>query len=191
MSVQVPVAIQWRPLKLVYDHDIRLSQMPVNCSFKVLREIVSKRFPSSKTVLIKYKDNDGDLVTITCTAELRLAESSVDALVPMEPEAYKDSGFGMLRLHIVEVSPEQEPPLPEEEDEKPLESQVAKLDESLSHPSLGKSVSEGVDMEIEMTEKESSKGKIMGGSEDPECKEVEMDDWLFEFAQLFRIHVGS
>ncbi|PPR95887.1 hypothetical protein GOBAR_AA24785 [Gossypium barbadense] len=190
MRGQVPeVAIQWRPLKLVYDHDIRLSQMPVNCSFKVLREIVSKRFPSSKSVLIKYKDNDGDLVTITCTTELRLAESSVDALVPIEPQADKTSGFGTLRLHIVEVSPEQEPPLPEEEEEKPLESQGAKSDESVSHSSLGDSVSEGVDVEIEKTEKESSKGKI-GANEDPECKEVEMDDWLFEFAQLFRTNVG-
>ncbi|KAL4339910.1 hypothetical protein GQ457_08G007910 [Hibiscus cannabinus] len=184
------VAIQWRPLKLVYDHDIRLSQMPVNCSFKVLREIVSKRFPSSKSVLIKYKDNDGDLVTITCTTELRLAEFSVDALIPIEPVADKATGFGILRLHIVDVSPEQEPPLPEEEDEKPLESQVAKLDESLSHSSRGESVSEGVDTEIEKTEKEASKGKTTVASEDPECKEVEMDDWLFEFAQLFRTHVG-
>ncbi|KAK8527062.1 hypothetical protein V6N13_084933 [Hibiscus sabdariffa] len=182
-------AIQCRPLKLVYDHDIRLSQMPVNCSFKVLREIVSKRFPSSKSVLIKYKDNDGDLVTITCTTELRLAESSVDALIPSEPEADKTSGFGMLRLHIVEVSPEQEPPLPEEEEEKPLESEGAKADESGSHSSLGDSLSEGVDTEIEKTEKEASKEKV-GASEDPECKEVEMDDWLFEFAQLFRTHVG-
>ncbi|XWS09598.1 hypothetical protein CRYUN_Cryun39dG0003400 [Craigia yunnanensis] len=187
---QVPeVAIQWRPLKLVYDHDIRLSEMPVNCSFKVLREIVSKRFPSSKSVLIKYKDNDGDLVTITCTTEIRLAESSVDALIPIEREADKTSGFGMLRLHIVEVSPEQEPPLPEEEEEKPLESEGAKADESGSHSSLGDTVSEGVDTEIEKTEKEASKKKV-GASEDPECKEVEMDDWLFEFAQLFRTHVG-
>ncbi|KAK8623088.1 hypothetical protein V6N13_117981 [Hibiscus sabdariffa] len=183
------VAIQCRPLKLVYDHDIRLSQMPVNCSFKVLREIVSKRFPSSKSVLIKYKDNDGDLVTITCTTELRLAESSVDALFPSEPEADKTSGFGMLRLHIVEVSPEQEPPLPEEEEEKPLEGEGAKADESGSHSSLGDSMSEGIDTEIEKTEKEASKEKV-GASEDPECKEVEMDDWLFEFAQLFRTHVG-
>ncbi|KAK8545781.1 hypothetical protein V6N13_067043 [Hibiscus sabdariffa] len=191
MCGQVPeVAIQWRPLKLVYDHDIRLSQMPVNCSFKVLREIVSKRFPSSKSVLIKYKDNDGDLVTITCTTELRLAEFSVDALIPIEPVADKATGFGMLRLHIVDVSPEQEPPLPEEEDEKPLESQVAKLDESLSHSPRGESVSEGVDTEIEKTEKEASKGKITVVSEDKECKEVEMDDWLFEFVQLFRTHVG-
>ncbi|KAL4273418.1 hypothetical protein GQ457_13G001150 [Hibiscus cannabinus] len=183
-----PAAIPWRPLKLVYDHDIRLSQMPVNCSFKVLREIVSKRFPSSKSVLIKYKDNDGDLVTITCTTELRLAESSVDALIPSEPEADKTGGFGMLRLHIVEVSPEQEPPLPEEE-EKPSESEGAKADEIGSHSSLGDSMSEGVGTEIEMIEKEASKEKV-GDSEDPECKEVEMDDWLFEFAQLFRTHVG-
>ncbi|KAE8679179.1 BTB/POZ domain-containing protein [Hibiscus syriacus] len=189
---QVPeVAIQWRPLKLVYDHDTRLSQMPVNCGFKVLREIVSKHFPSSKSVLIKYKDNDGDLVTITCTTELRLAESSVDYLVPIESEADKAGGFGMLRLHVVDVSPEQEPPLPEEEDEKPLESQVAKSDESLAHSSLGESVLEGVDTDIEKTEKEASKGKTTVASEDPECKEVEMDDWLFEFAQLFRNHVGN
>ncbi|XP_022752999.1 protein CLMP1-like [Durio zibethinus] len=183
------VAIKWRPLKLVYDHDIRLSQMPVNCSFKVLREIVSKRFPSSKSVLIKYKDNDGDLVTITCTTELRLAESSADAPILKESEADKTSGFGMLRLHIVEVSPEQEPPLPEEEEEKPLESDGAKADESGSHSSLGDTVSEGFDTEIEKTGKESSKEKV-GASDDPECKEVGMDDWLFEFAQLFRTHVG-
>nr|KYP58283.1 Tetratricopeptide repeat protein 1 [Cajanus cajan] len=108
------VAIRWRPLKLVYDHDIRLAQMPVNCSFRVLRDTVSKRFPSSSSVLIKFQDSDGDLVTITCTDELRLAESGI------------------------------------------------KGDESGSHSSLG----------------------------DTECKEVEMDDWLFEFAQLFRSHVG-
>ncbi|KAK8369270.1 hypothetical protein V6Z11_A01G100000 [Gossypium hirsutum] len=187
--VQEQVAIEWRPLKLVYDHDIRLSQMPVNCSFKVLREIVSKRFPSSKSVLIKFKDNDGDLVTITCTTELRLAESSVGALIPIEPEADKASGLGILRLHIVEVNPEQEPPLPDEEKEKPLETEGAKADESGSHSSLGDNGSEGVDPEIEKTEKEASKEKA-GATEDPECKEVEMDDWLFEFAQLFRTHVG-
>ncbi|XP_039055201.1 protein CLMP1-like [Hibiscus syriacus] len=182
-------AIQQRPLKLVYDHDIRLSQMPVNCSFKVLREIVSQRFPSSKSVLIKYKDNDGDLVTPTCTTELRLEESSVDGHIPSDPEADKTSGFGMLRLHIVEVSPEQDPPLPEEEKDKPLESEGAKADESGSHSSLGDSTSEGVDTEIEKTEKEASKEKV-GASEDPECNEVEMDDWLFDFAQLFHTHVG-
>ncbi|VFQ88919.1 unnamed protein product [Cuscuta campestris] len=154
--------ICWRPLKLVYDHDIRLAQMPQNCSFRELRDIVTKRFPMSKSVLVKYKDGDGDLVTITSTAELRLAESSV-----VDP-------VGTLKLHIVEVSPEQEPPLLEEEveEEKPVESDTV------------------VESDITKTENDvTDKGKS-GTSGDLETKEVEMDDWLFEFAQLFRTHVG-
>ncbi|KAF5728890.1 hypothetical protein HS088_TW21G01044 [Tripterygium wilfordii] len=183
------VAIQWRPLKLVYDHDIRLAQMPVNCAFKALRELVSQRFPMSKSVLIKYKDNDGDLVTITSTAELRLAESSADSLLTNEPDADKADSVGMLRLHIVEVSPEQEPPLLEEEEEKPLEIEETKGDESVSHSSLSESVVEVPDTEVNKIEKEVSIEKA-AASEDPESKEVEMDDWLFEFAQLFRSRVG-
>ncbi|KAF7840578.1 protein CLMP1 [Senna tora] len=183
------VVIQWRPLKLVYDHDIRLAQMPANCNFRILRDIVSKRFPTSKSVLIKYKDSDGDLVTITSTDELRLAESSADSHLIKEPEADKSDSFGMLRLHIVEVSPEQEPPLPEEEEVKPVESEGNKGDESGSHTSISESVSEAPDTEVDKTGKEAAKEKP-AATEDAECKEVEMDDWLFEFAQLFRSHVG-
>lgn len=181
-------AIQWRSLKLVYDHDIRLAQMPAKCSFRVLREIVSKRFPSSKSVLIKYKDNDGDLVTITCSGELRLAESYLDSLILKDPETDKSDLIGILRLHIVEVSPEQEPPLLEEEEEKDMESEGNKGDESGTNSSLGESVLEPADVGVDKPENEFQKEKL--GTEDPECKEVEMDDWLFEFAQLFRTHVG-
>lgn len=181
------VAVQWRPLKLVYDHDIRLAQMPVNCSFKVLREIVSKRFPSSKSVLVKYKDDDGDLVTITCTRELRLAESIADGLVipDKESDIEKFDLFGMLKLHVVEVSPEQEPPLLDEveevEEEKPVEIEAVEGDNSGSHSNSENE--QKIEKEADLTEKPAS-------SEDPELKEVEMDDWLFEFAQLFRTHVG-
>ncbi|KAJ8428032.1 hypothetical protein Cgig2_027638 [Carnegiea gigantea] len=183
---------QWRPLKLVYDHDIRLAQMPLNCSFKVLRDIVSTRFPSSKSVLIKYKDNDGDLVTITCTDDLKLAEAGVDSLLPKRPESDKTHSVGMLRLHIVEVGPEQEPPIVEEE-EKPMESEETKVDESGSHSSFGDSGEESTETEADKIAdravKEALKEKA-GVPEETECKEVEMDDWLFEFAQLFRNNVG-
>lgn len=179
---------RWRPLKFVYDHDIRLGQMPVNCGFKVLREVVRNRFPSSKSVLIKYKDSDGDLVTITSTAELRLAESAADSVLTKEPEADKSDSVGMLRLHIVEVNPEQEPPLPEEEEEeeKPVE------EESGSRSSPSESIAEtenNTEINNEKSDKEVQKDKV-GSSEDPETKELEMDDWLFDFAQLFRTHVG-
>ncbi|KAL1199039.1 Protein CLMP1 [Cardamine amara subsp. amara] len=174
--------IRWRPLKFVYDHDIRLSQMPVNCGFKVLREIVRSRFPSSKSVLIKYKDNDGDLVTVTSTAELRLAESVADGLLTKEPESDKSDSVGMLRLHVVDVSPEQEPPLPEEEEEEEEVEEKVVEEEIISPPA--ESVSE-----TEISNEKSDKEKA-SSSEDPEMKELEMDDWLFDFAQLFRSNVG-
>lgn len=184
------VAIRWRQLKLVYDHDIRLAQMPVNCSFRILRDLVSKRFPSSSSVLIKYKDCDGDLVTITSTDELRLAESSVDSHLVKEPGEDKSDSVAMLRLHIVEVSPEQEPLILEEDEEKPVENEGTKGDESGSHSSLGESVSEVPDTEIDKVGKEDAPKEKPVAAGDTECKEVEMDDWLFEFAQLFRSHVG-
>ncbi|CAH2048015.1 unnamed protein product [Thlaspi arvense] len=174
--------VQWRPLKFVYDHDIRLGQMPVNCRFKELREIVSSRFPSSKAVLIKYKDNDGDLVTITSTAELKLAESAADSLLTKEPETEKSDSVGMLRLHVVDVSPEQEPVLVEEDEEEKDVEEKAVLSPS-------ESVSETTEISSEKPDKEVEKENAVS-SEDPEAKELEMDDWLFDFAHLFRTHVG-
>ncbi|KAF2298264.1 hypothetical protein GH714_020941 [Hevea brasiliensis] len=152
----VASGVQWRPLKLIYDHDIRLGRMPVNCTFEVLRDIVSKSFPSSKLVLIKYKDDDGDLVTITCTAELRLAESSADNLLPKEPDADKTDTTGKLRLHIVEVSPEQEPSLLQEE-ERNLWRPKGIRETKVSHSSLRESVMETDDIEIDKSEKEAPK----------------------------------
>ncbi|XP_008803520.2 protein CLMP1 [Phoenix dactylifera] len=199
------VLTRWRPLKLVYDHDIRLARMPAKCSFKTLREVVANRFPSSKSVLIKYKDAEGDLVTITSSVELRLAESCADQLAPPKdskesPEINKDEKLQALRLHIVDVIPEQEPSLPQEEDEeeeeKPVEDEgLTKVDESLSHSSAGDSGLDGVDNEVMKTdqEKELPKESGLDGKKEcdhAECKEVEIDDWLFDFAQLFRNQVG-
>ncbi|KAK4365777.1 hypothetical protein RND71_013657 [Anisodus tanguticus] len=85
-----------RTVKLVLGEDIRWAKLPVSCSFRLARDIVLDRFPNLKGALIKYRDQEGDLVTITTTNELRLAESSVD------PQ-------GSLRLYIKEVSPDKEP----------------------------------------------------------------------------------
>ncbi|CAN1344479.1 Protein CLMP1 [Linum perenne] len=157
-------------------------------SFKVLREIVSNRFPFSKSVLIKYKDSDGDLVTVTSTSELKSAESAADSHMTNNGDP------GMLRLHIVEVSSEQEPSIPEEEEEeekeeKPVESEANKGDSSRSESAF-----EARDSEIDSLEKEAPKEKTGGSAKEDashsESKEVEMDDWLFDFAQLFRTHVG-
>ena len=100
----------------------------------MLREFVAKRFPSSKAVLIKYKDAEGDLVTITSTEELRLAESFVDKVGHSVIDNGKEEGdnkLPMLRLHLVEVSPDQEPDLSSEEKLEEDEELLIKGEDSL------------------------------------------------------------
>lgn len=83
-------------VKLVFGEDIRWAQLPVDCSLLRLREVIQDRFPTSKAVLVKYKDDEGDMITITTDEELRWAEESAN------PE-------GSVKLYIVEVSPEHDP----------------------------------------------------------------------------------
>lgn len=85
-----------KTVKLVFREDIRWAQLPINCSLLQLREVVLDRFPSSRAVLIKYRDQEDDLVTITTNEELRWAEASAEMQ-------------GSFRLYIVEVNPEQDP----------------------------------------------------------------------------------
>ncbi|KAK3129257.1 hypothetical protein QOZ80_6BG0475230 [Eleusine coracana subsp. coracana] len=185
--------MKWRPLKLVYDHDIRLGQIPEKCSFQTLRKFVAKRFPSSKAVLIKYKDADGDLVTITSTEELRLAESFADKvgheLVKNGNEG--DNKLPMLRLHIVEVSPEQEPSLPSEKEKlEEEEVELVKSEDRELHTSaeFTDAVVANQDVENRVAEQITGTGKKDCGH--AECKEAEIDDWLLQFAELFRNQVG-
>ncbi|KAK8550547.1 hypothetical protein V6N12_039249, partial [Hibiscus sabdariffa] len=86
-----------KTVKLVLGEDIRWAQIPVNCTINLVRDIIRDRFPGLQGVLVKYKDPEGDLVTMTSTDDLRLAESVGGV-----------SG-GSLRFYIVEVSPDQEP----------------------------------------------------------------------------------
>lgn len=142
-----------RMVKLVFGEDIRVAQLPVDCDIGLLRDVVKDRFLSIKGVLVKYKDLEGDLVTITTTDELRLAELSGDQ-------------HGSLRFYVVEVSPDKDP-LYEAHDS----SEVAASEISSEH---SKVLENG---EVEKR-KNSEKGK---------CS---VDDWIIQFARLFKNHVG-
>ncbi|KAK3213068.1 hypothetical protein Dsin_017774 [Dipteronia sinensis] len=85
-----------KTVKLVFGEDIRVAQLPLNCSLLQLREVINDRFPTSRAVLIKYRDQEGDLVTITSDDELRFAEASIELQ-------------GSVRLYVVEVNPVQDP----------------------------------------------------------------------------------
>jgi len=149
-----PVTIT-RSVKLVFGEDIRWAQLPVNCSAKLVRDIARDRFPGLKGVLVKYKDKEGDLVTITTTDELRSAEKSA-------PEK------ASFRLYISEVSPDQEPS---------YDGTTTNGDEVQRD---GGKRNDGVE----------NRGMEESRNEDAAKKMITVEDWLLQFARLFKNHVG-
>ncbi|KAK7352683.1 hypothetical protein VNO80_18111 [Phaseolus coccineus] len=144
-----------RSVKLVFGEDIRWAHLPVNCSAKLVRDIARDRFPGLKGVLVKYKDKEGDLVTITTTDELRLAEKS----------APEKTSF---RIYITEVSPDQEPS---------YEGTTTNGDEVQRD---GGKRNDGVE----------NTGMEGGRDEDAAKRILAVEDWLLQFARLFKNHVG-
>ncbi|KAL5697819.1 hypothetical protein ACHQM5_028931 [Ranunculus cassubicifolius] len=128
-----------RAVKFVLGEDIRWAQLPVHCSMQRLTETVQNRFSSLKGFLVKYKDREGDLVTITSTEDLKWAESST------EPQ-------GSLKLYVVEE-----------------------------------------DLLLEGVKREDKARRINGNA--GKSKNVEngssyIDDWIIQFARVFKNHVG-
>lgn len=136
-----------RDLKLVFGEDIRCARVPVDGSLSQLREIVQNKFPSLKALLIKYKDKEDDLVTITSSEELRWANNLADPEVPV-------------RLYVAEVDPVQE-----------LGVDVVRTQTSL----------------LEKIPNSMAENGITGYDNGQNCY---VDDWMLQFARLFKTHVG-
>ncbi|CAF2147496.1 unnamed protein product [Brassica napus] len=128
-----------RTVKLVHGDDIRWAQLPLDSSIRLVRDVIKDRFPALKGFLIKYKDTEGDLVTITTSDELKLAASSHDKLAS-------------LRLYIAEANPEQEPSY------------------------------DGAEKDVKRVSSVADSGSVGESS----C----FENWIFQFAQLFKNHVG-
>ncbi|KAL3824552.1 hypothetical protein ACJIZ3_020581 [Penstemon smallii] len=111
-----------RTVKLVFGEDIRWAQIPLNCNILKLREMISNRFPSLKAFLIKYRDQEGDMVTITTTEELRWAEAS--------------TSHGSLKLHIFAVSPNQDPLFKQKPEKKITENNDVGKKKEVVHSEL-------------------------------------------------------
>lgn len=141
-----------KTVKLVFGEDIRFAQLPVKCGIGLVRDIVQDRFPNLKGVLIKYRDPEGDLVTITTTDELRLAEASGGPL-------------GSLRLYIVEVSPDKEPR---------YEKVTTEENAQIGHTKPSTAVVKG----------------DVGKTKEMESGPCRVEDWIIQFARLFKNHVG-
>ncbi|KAL1215130.1 Protein PHOX1 [Cardamine amara subsp. amara] len=144
-----------RTVKLVHGDDIRWAQLPLDSDVRLVRDIIRDRFPALKGVLIKYRDSEGDLVTITTTDELKLAASTREKL-------------GSLRLYVAEVSPSQEPTYDGMNNDESSTDKFAK-----GSSSVADNGSVGGDY-VDQSEKASTN----------------LEHWIFQFAQLFKNHVG-
>ncbi|KDP30208.1 hypothetical protein JCGZ_16990 [Jatropha curcas] len=139
-------------VKLVFGDDIRWAQLPLNCSLVQLKEVISDRYPGSGSVLIKYRDQEGDLITITTDEELKWAEASAES-------------NASIRLYLVKVDSQKDLFF-----EKPAgERELHKLD--------------------------SEQNFVTDNGNVEKAKEVEngscyIDEWIVEFAKLFKDHVG-
>ncbi|CAN8326895.1 unnamed protein product [Cochlearia groenlandica] len=138
-----------RTVKLVYGDDIRWAQLPLDSSVRLVRDVVRDRFPSLKGFLIKYKDSEGDSVTITGTDELKLAASNHDKL-------------GSFRLYVAEVSPDQEPTYDGMNNTEKVVKKLSSVADSCS----------------------------VGGFVESDKASGCFESWIFQFAQLFKNHVG-
>jgi PB1 domain len=81
VSKTANISVKEKPLKaykLIFDEDIRWGHIPTSATMSKVREIVSYKYSGLKNFLIKYRDKEGDLVTITIAEELNLAEESAD-----------------------------------------------------------------------------------------------------------------
>ncbi|KAG4970786.1 Protein PHOX1 [Glycine max] len=132
--------------KLIFGDDIRYAELPINCSLFQLREVIHDRFPRFGAVLVKYRDQEGDLVTVTSDDELRWAETGSN---------------GSIRLYIVEATPEQDPLF---EKFKVKEAEVVGINIAHKSGCVGKAK------------------EIVSSS----C----IEDWIIQFAKLFKNHVG-
>ncbi|XP_020965725.1 HSP-interacting protein [Arachis ipaensis] len=146
-----------RTVKLVFGEDIRWAQLPANCSVRLVRDIVRDRFPGLKGVLVKYRDEEGDLVTITTTDELRLAESAVHE-------------NGSIRFYISEVDLDQEPCYDRVTNEGDTQEDGSKRN-------LGDGVQNGGVGQDTVLENNNNKMTVM-------------EEWILQFARLFKNHVG-
>ncbi|CAH9076128.1 unnamed protein product [Cuscuta epithymum] len=111
-----------RRVKLIYGDDIRIAHVPTDSDILGLREIVCNRFPNCKSILIKYKDEEGDLVTITTNEELRWAETS------------SSSQHCLTRLFIIDVNPGQDPLLEEKIKREKAEQERKQNEQTITDP---------------------------------------------------------
>lgn len=154
--------------KCTYNSVTKLIHMSPSTSYADFYAMVKAKFPEAVPFLIKYADKEGDLVTLTCKADIQMAitELAIDfqrSLAGSHASRIAQNVLPSLRVVVTRVASEAEVPKPPEEEEQ--------------------------DRQKMLQQQKQLQAKLTGKKE--ETQEVyEIDEWLLEFANLFRDMTG-
>ncbi|WIA12548.1 hypothetical protein OEZ85_006209 [Tetradesmus obliquus] len=165
-------SMQWPfSAKVTLGNETRLVQLSASAGYADLLGQVAAKFPSAGPVLLKYSDKDGDAVTITCRGDVQLALA----------EALKatDRRLGVIppiRVTALPVDKSEVPPVPLEEQQ---EAAAAMLQQQ-------KQLQQLQQLAAAQAAQQQQQAAAKQTAQTPSGEVIEIDDWLVEFANLFR-----
>lgn len=162
---------QWPPVlfftaKCTLDNETRVVHMSHNTSYADLMDVLKSKFPSSGPFIAKYLDKEGDLVTITEQADISSAIAEVLAACEKQVSSHGPRlppQLPPVKITLTRVENESDVPQPPEEEVRERQQQLA-------------------------TKKALARAR--DAKKEGEEAVFEIDDWLVDFAHLFRENLG-
>eukprot|EP00210_Caulerpa_lentillifera_P004482 g4276.t1 len=158
--------------KCTFEGEIRSIHLSHATSYVELLESVKSKFPAIGPFLIKYEDKDGDLITISERADVSAAISEVLAAYEKSVASHGPRltpHLEAIKFQIIRAKSEEEVPKPPEDEirERELLAQQRAMEKARA----------------------AKQGERSGDGVTEEAV-YEIDDWLVEFANLFRERTG-
>lgn len=160
--------------KCTLGSETRLVHMSHNVTYADLYSSVKAKFPASGPFVLKYVDKEGDLVTITQKQDVHNALTELLAFYekqlsgPHGPKLLAQAALPPLRITVQPVASESDVPKPPEEEELERQAIAAAQQRALL-----------------------AKAQARKENEPATSNEVyEIDEWLIDFANLFRDMTG-
>lgn len=158
--------------KCTLDNETRLVHLSHTTSYAEMLELVKAKFPAEGPLILRHVDKEGDLITITEQADISNAIAEV--LAAYEKQV---SGSGPrlppqlppIRIDLVRAGSEAEVPQPPEEEVRERQQQL------MTRKAL--------------SEARAARARAESKKEGEEAV-YEIDDWLVDFANLFRENLG-
>ncbi|GIL43557.1 hypothetical protein Vafri_1256 [Volvox africanus] len=169
--------------KCTLGDDTKLVHLSFNNNYADVLAAVQAKFPNAGPFSLKYLDKNGDLVTLTCKADIHVALAELmqqyqRAVAAQGAHGPKLTSFPPLKLHLTPVASAGDVPKPPAEEE--LERQQV----------LAIQKAQQLAAAAERKPGDSAASGQSGGGAGVHSEELHLDSWLVDFAHLFIQQTG-